>query len=373
MAFTGKASYDSRVEVEQDISDRVFALSVMETPTLDELGDGGIEAKDVEHFWTQDSLNPHVASLTANVASSAGADFGIGLVTNAHIKVGMILHFDSDGKQDHEKALVTSKTGANTIFANRAVGGTSATSHTANDSLKLPSSGQLEGDDPSEDLSTTRGRISNWTQIFERFINISGTKKAQLQIGVGDELDHQTNQRAAELLRELNQSVINGVTLGNTIGTNAARRFMAGLVGSKTNTRSIGPLTSSQLDNVLQLPWDEGASPDLIIVGALGKRKINNFQGTSVQVDQVSELFKRQVMFYEAHIGTQKVLLDRYMDENKILVQQKDMIRIIPHMGRSFGAADKADDGDNVKRQVIGEYTMEDGQEKAGALGTHLS
>jgi len=373
MAFTGKASYDSRVEVEQDISDRIFALSVMETPTLDVLGDGGTEAKDVEHFWTQDALNPHVATLTANVASTAAADNGIGLTTNAHIKVGMILHFDNDGKQDHEKALVTSKTGANTVFANRAVGGTSATSHTANDSIVLPSSGQLEGDDPSADLSTSRARISNWTQIFERFINISGTKKAQLQIGIGDELDHQTNQRAAELLRELNQSVINGVTLGNTIGGSAARRFFAGLVASKTNTRSIGALTSSQLDNVLELPWNEGAMPDLIITGIAGKRRINGFQGTAVQVTQDAELFKRQISQYEAHVGPQTVVLDRFMDANKILVQQKDMIRVIPHVGRSFGASDKADDGDNVKRQVIGEYTMEDGQEKAGALGTHLT
>ncbi len=375
MAFTGKASYSSRVEIEQDISDRIFALSIMDTPLLNTLGDAGTEAKDVEHFWTTDALNPHVATLSANVASSDGASEAIGLTTNAHAKVGQIFSFESDGKTNHEKALVTSKTGANTVYITRAQGGTSATSHAQNDVLRIIGSGALEGDTPSAGNNTNRKRVNNWTQIFESFINISGTRRAQLmQIGgIGDELNHQTNQRAAELLRELEQSIINGVTLGNTIGSETARRFFAGVIGSKTSTQSIGALTSSQLDNVLQLPYDEGASPDLIVVGILGKRKINNFQGSSVRADQSQNNFVRNIFEYEAHVGVQEVMLNRYMDANKIWVQDKSRIRVLPHVGRSFGAKDLGDDGDRSRRQVIGEYTIEDGNEKAGAVGTNMS
>ena len=53
------------------------------------------------------------------------------------------------------------------------------------------------------------------------------------QIGVRDELAYQKNQRTRELLRDLENSIINGVTpTSNPIGSSSVRRTMRGLISS---------------------------------------------------------------------------------------------------------------------------------------------
>jgi len=69
----------------------------------------------------------------------------------------------------------------------------------------------LEGDDRPATRFTNRVRKSNYTQIFTAAVEVSGTQLAVRQIGLADELDYQKQERLRELVRELENCVINGV------------------------------------------------------------------------------------------------------------------------------------------------------------------
>lgn len=371
MPFTGKAADDSQVEIGEDLSPLVFELSETETPLLAFLGDSGIEATAQLHEWLEDGLNPSVTSLAANVASTAAAG-QFQVVTSAHLKVGMIMELQGDGKTTHEQMLITSINGATTISAARAQAGTSATSHTSGDVGKLLGSAQLEGDDPSADVSTDRARLSNLTQIFEKNLEISGTKQAVNNVGIGNEVDHQKRQRVAELMREYEMSLIRGRKLVNTLVA-SGRRTMAGIIGSITQTQSLGTITSTGVDDLIRTTWDQGANADLILVNAGLKRTMNLFQGSQVRANQADRVFVRQMDVYEGFNGQQAIQMNRWMDPNKIAVGESERVRTVPLRGRSFFANTLGRTGDKTTVQVINEATNEFGTPNSWALGTNAT
>jgi len=369
--FTGKAADASAPEVGEDLSDMVEVLANAETPLLDELGDSGIEATNQLHEWLRDQLNPTVLTLGANVASSAATGFAVAVADSGHLKAGQILESENDGKANHEHMLITSIFGANTIIVDRAVAGTSATSHTSNNAVAILGSAQLEGDDPSRDISSDRERITNLTQIFEARVQISGTKSAVNNVGVPSEIDHQVAQRLSELLRQYEKSIIRGRKLVNTVQS-TGRRTLAGMVGSVTQTQSLGTFVSSGLDDLLQKVWDQGGNPDLVLLNAALKRTANLFQGSAVRANQADRVFVRQTDVYEGFKGQQMLMLNRWMDPNKVLAGEKKRVRTVPMRGRSFFADTLGKTGDRRDIQLIGEYTMELGHANAWSLGTNV-
>ncbi len=370
--FTGKAAETSLTEIGEDLSDIVADVSVMETPWLDELGDSGIEATNITHEYLTDGLNPHVISLTANVASASAVNTAIAVADTSHIKQGMVLEDGSDGKAIHEQFLVTSVFGVNTLIVDREVADTNATSHVSGRAMEIVGSAQNSGADASRDTSSDRARESNLTQIFERLAEVSGTKNAVDNVGIGQELDHQVNQRVRELLRELELSSIRGRKLVNT-AQGANLRTMAGLTGSITQTRSLGTFTSTKLDDLIQDIWVEGAQADLILLNAALKRKANQFQGTEVRANQSDRVFVRQIDVYEGFKGQQGIMQNRYMDNEKVVVLDKSMVKIVPMRGRSFFADTLGKVGDARRVQVVGEYTQELGNRKGQSMGTNAT
>lgn len=365
-AFAGKAAEDTLPETAEDLSDVVFELSVRETPLLDMLGDSGIQARAQEHEWLEDALNPQIVTFGANITSDAGAGFGLQVTQSGHIKAGMVLENALDGKVTHEQMLVTSINGATTLTVDRAVGGTTATSHASNDVNDIIASAAIEGADPSRDVSTDRARLTNFTQIIERLVQVSGTKQAVNNVGIGNEVDHQVTQRVAEMMREYELSVIRGRKLVSTIQS-AGRRTMAGFVPSITQTQSLGSITSSLLDDLLETTWTQGAQPDLILVNAALKRVINEFPGAAVRQNQEDRAFVRQINVYEGFKDQQAIMQNRYMDARKMAVGQSNMIRTVPLRG--FQAETLGKVGDARKVQILFEGTIEFGNDKSWAVG----
>ena len=93
----------------------------------------------------------------------------------------------------------------------------------------------LEGDDAASARFTARSRKINYTQIFASTVEVSGSELAVRQVGVRDELDYQKVQRTRELLRDLENSVLNGRAPAATPeGSSTVRRTMRGIRSSIT-------------------------------------------------------------------------------------------------------------------------------------------
>jgi hypothetical protein len=384
MPFTGKATYSAGStlpEIVDDVSDLVSILTPAETPLLDILGDPLYAATSTRYEWLEDELLPNTdainqpglsdaATTTTSVTVSHGERFRIGdLVQSAG---------------SHEVLLVTA-VAANVLTIVRGYGASARQQLSNGLVLSILGNAALEGADAGAARFSIRTRKSNYTQIFSAAVQVSGTEAAVRQIHVDDEMDYQKTLRLRELLRDLENTAINGIAADvNPEGSSSVRRTMRGILPSiATNVLAPGSgfvptdpsLTEDHLNGALRTIWEiSGNKPDLILCSGAQKRKINAFIQSSQRFASDSESFKKLVSIYESDYGACRVLLSRFVPADTLLLLDSSKISVVPLTGRSFQFKPLASAGDYQSGEIIGEYTLELRNEKGHgvlkALGT---
>jgi hypothetical protein len=258
-------------------------------------------------------------------------------------------------------------TGALTVI--RAYGNTPSSPISAGQIVRILGNAALEGDDASAARFSSRQRVANYTQIFSATVEVSGSELAVRQIGLRDELDYQKNQRARELLRDLENSLINGVApAASPQGSSTIRRTMRGLLSFISTNRFVPgqnlptgtSLTEQMLNLALRSIWSGSAGQvDLIVVGGPEKRAINNFVASNRRFTADGESYKSLVNVYESDFGVCRIVLSRYVPAGTVLLLDSSRIDVLPLAGRSFHYKPLATTGDREAGLVIGEYTLE--------------
>jgi len=370
MAFSGKATYTAGTtlpEIAEDVSDLVAINSPHETPLLDALGDPARAARSTVHEWLEDALLPNTDTINDNSYGNAMTDTTFVVDHADRFRVG-----DQIRVSDlQEVMLVTGvDTGTNTLTVVRAYGGTLGNALYDNGEVIILGNAALEGDDASAARFTSRSRQTNYTQIFTSTVEVSGSELAVRQLGVRDELDYQKVQRTRELLRDLENSVLNGrAPAANGQGSSTVRRTMRG-IRSFINTNVFQPnvdgfpgdalLTEDQLNLALRTVWQTGnGNVDLIVVGGIEKRRINQFLATNRNYTPTSDTFRDGVAIYESDFGVCKVVLSRWVPLGTVFLLDSSRIEVMPLAGRSFYYKPLAATGDRDSGQLIGEYTVE--------------
>ncbi len=374
MSFTGKTTYSAGAqlpEIAEDVSDLISINSPHETPLLDLLGDAPRPARSTVHEWIEDSLVSNVDTITA-VASSTSMTVS----TISRFRIGDTIRFEGSP----EIALVTNVNSSTSVITlQRGFGGTSSSTVSSGVAVHVIGNAALEGADASQARFTNRDRKQNYTQIFSSTVSISGSDLAVNQIGVRDELAWQKNHRLREMLRDLENSVINGVADADTpIGSATIRRTMRGIISFlTTNQYSVGVdgypdeemLTETALNFTLREIWkNSSGNIDLILVGGHEKRAINQFVASNRRFYSVNESFKDMVSVYESDFGVARVVLSRFVPTGTVLLLDSSRVSVLPLAGRSFHYSQLARTGDAESGQLIGEYTLELRNESAHGI-----
>lgn len=373
MPFTGKATYSAGStlpEIAEDVSDLVAINSPHETPLLDALGDPVRSARSTVHEWLEDTLVPNTDTIASGSSSSVVVD---------HIdrfQVGDQLACEG------EILLVTAiNTGTSTLTVTRGYGGSATTTLDTGDVLSILGNAALEGGDALAPRFTARSRKVNYTQIFSATVEVSGSELAVRQIGVRDEMDYQKNQRLRELLRDLENSVINGIAPeSDPQGSATVRRTMRGIIpfiGSNIFSPGVGgfpsdtSLTEEQLNLALREIWKSSSGQvDLVVVGGPEKRAINEFVQTNRRFSAATETFTNLISVYESDFGVCRVALSRWVPVGTVLLLDSSRIDVMPLSGRSFHFKPLATTGDRDAGQLVGEYTLELRNENAHGVIT---
>jgi hypothetical protein len=346
MAFTGKCTYTAGTtipEVAEDVSDLVSILSPHETPLLDALGDPLHAATSTRHEWLDDELLPNFDVINQpGLNDTALNTTSLTVANGERFRIGDQVQGDTS----HEVMFVTAVAG-NVLTLVRGYGG--STKHALTDTLKLRILGNaaLEGSDADAARFTIRTRRSNYTQIFSAAVQVSGTEAAVRQIAVDDEMSYQTTNRLRELLRDLENTVINGVApSANPQGSATVRRTLQGIIGNiVTNALTPGggyvptdaAISEEHINGALRTVWETaGNKPDLIVCGGGQKRRINGFIQTNQRFEPGNETFKNMVSVYESDFGACRVILSRYVPADTVLFLDSSRISVLPLAGRSF-------------------------------------
>lgn len=385
MAFTGKATFTAGAglpELVEDVADIIGIVSPHETPLLDHLGDAKRAAISTVHEWIEDTLLPNTGQINqATFTPAPTTATAIIVQSAARFRVGDLVRPGGTG----EVMLVTAvNTGSNVITVSRAYGGTTAATLTNAMTLHILGNAALEGDDAPEARFTSRVRRQNYTQIFTASVEVSGSMQAAAAYGVADEVDYQKQERMRELLRDLENCVINGVApAANQQGSSTVRRSMNGILHAITTNAfqpGQGPipdgdgtgedgLTEQVLNAALRAVWEQSSGViDTIVVGGAQKRRINGFATGSRSYLPDDKTFSDMISVYESDFGVCRVVLSRWVPPDAVLLLDASRIAVVPLQGRSFHYKPLAATGDAVTGQVIGEYTTEFKNENAHAV-----
>jgi len=387
MAFTGKATYGAGAdlpELVEDVSDIIGIVSPFETPLLDHLGDPKRAATSTVHEWIEDSLLPNTDTVEQSSFTPTPLEETEVMVSNgSYFEVGDLVRPGQTG----EVMLVTGVSG-NQITVTRGYGGTAEAALVDGMTLHILGNAALEGDEAPEARFTSRVRKRNFTQIFTASVEVSGSMQSSRAYGVSDEVDYQKQERMRELLRDLENCVINGVAPQvDPQGGSSVRRSMNGIRRSiQTNVFAPGigaippgdgggndELNEAVLNAALREVWERSSGRvDTIVVNGAQKRRINSFASGARAFLPEDERFRDLVSVYESDFGVARVILSRWVASDTALLLDSSRIEVMPLIGRSFGFRPLATTGDSVRGQVVGEYTVEFRNEQAHGVLTGL-
>lgn len=374
MPFTGKATYSAGPtlpEIAEDVSDIIGIISPFETPLLDHLGDPARAARSTMHEWIEDSLLPNTDAINqASFTPSPTTATSLAVDNPDRFRVGDLLKPGGTS----EVMLVNAITGG-LLSVTRGYGGTTPTALADNMQLLILGNAALEGDERPAVRFTNRSRKANYTQIFTSSVEVSGSQLAVRSIGVADELDYQKQDRLRELLRDLENCVINGVAPSvDQVGSSTIRRTMNGLIPAITTNAfmpGVGPipvgdgagediLNEAVLNEALKQIWENSSGAvDTIVVNGFQKKRINSFIAGNIGYTPADTRFREMVAVYESDFGVARVVLSRWCPPDSVLLLDSSRIDVLPLAGRSFHYKPLASSGDSEAGQVIGEYTLE--------------
>jgi hypothetical protein len=367
MPFTGKATYSagtSLPEIAEDVSDLVGIVSPFETPLLDALGDPQTEARSTHHEWLEDTLLPNSDVLQAT-PEDPDADEELSVANPSRFRVG-----DQVRCEDSEELMLVTDVGASAITVTRGYGGTTAEAVASGDTIFILGNAALEGQDADAARFTVRQRRGNWTQIFSKTVVVSGSELAVRHLSVADELDFQKTKALRELLRDIENTVVNGIApAADQAGSDTVRRTMNGILPQLATNRFVPAqdgfpsgtgLDETKLNLALRRVWERSSGQvDLIVVNGYQKRVISQFGSGGRTYAAEDPRFTSQVAVYESDFGVQRVVLSRWVPRDAVVLLDSSRIQVLPLAGRSFQYRPLAASGDFEKGQVVGEYTLE--------------
>jgi hypothetical protein len=382
MAFTGKATYSAGTtlpELAEDVSDLVGIISPYETPLLNALGDPMREATSTHHEWLEDELLPNKDAVNDSTFSDPSTDTDFVVDNGSRFRIGDQIQIEGS-----EELMLVTGISTNTLTVVRSYAGTTAEDLADNQVINILGNAALEGADKPNARFTNRSRCSNYTQIFTATVEVSGSDLAASQLGMADEMDNQKQSRLRELIRDLENTVINaGQPASNPEGSGTVRRSMKGIIQHLSSnifyTGDSGFPSGTDLDEakinyVLRKIWESSSgNVDLIVVGGFQKRKINAFCSDSRAYGANDTTFTDMIGIYESDFGVCRIVTTRWMPQDTVLLLDSSRINVLPLAGRSFHFKPLASSGDYECGELIGEYTVELKNEAAHGLIRDLS
>lgn len=389
MSFSGKSTFaagSDLPELMEDVSDIIGIVSPFETPLLAYLGDAKRAATSTIHEWIEDTLQPNTDTVNQTSFSPSAQDAtAITVAHGSRFQAGDLVR-PGNAKEVMQVVSIS----GNVITVVRRHGGTAASNLSNNLVLTILGNAALEGADALSARYTARTRKQNYTQIFTATVDVTGTMQAMRAHGVGDELDYQKQERLREMVRDLENCVINGTAPASSPqGSSTVRRSMNGIIRQiSTNAFTPGTggipqgggegsdvLVEPVLNAAMRLIWEQSSGRvDTIVCGGTQKRRINQFiSAENRQFGASDARLTDSVSVYESDFGTCRVILSRWVPADAVLLLDSSRVEVMPLAGRSFHYKPLAATGDSVSGQLLGEYTLEFRNENAHGVVRGLS
>ena len=360
-----KTTYSDATTHARVISDVIQMIDPRDTPLLSRVGlDGArrlfnLKLNGYKIEILEDELDPLETS--ANNGGIIGAGDTSFEVTDASVfQDGHVILIDA------EYMVVKSANMQTNIVEvySRAYGGTNAT-HAADAAIQIVGMARLEGDDADFGALVDVSAPYNYTSIFQKAVQVSGTQQVIAQYGIEDEFIYQANKAVPHLLRLVERTAFHGV---RSAGAAASPRSMGGLDAfiSDNVVNAGGPITKADVDALMEEIFMDGGHPDLLIMNPRVANQLRALLDNSsfVRVNQdESRIGLNAIERVITQYGELELVMDRWCPTTSAYMLESRKVGF--YTLRGFEMKELARSGDSAKGEVVGEFSLLAANDKA--------
>jgi hypothetical protein len=355
-----KTTYVDTTAHSRVISDVVQMVDPRETPLISRLGlDGAREKFKIRlNGYKVELLEDELDPLTDAVNDAAGWDdtstTGLAVDDASVFQDGHIILVESE-----KMVVAAADTGTNTIdvYA-RGFGSTAAATHADDSVITIIGMARLEGDDADYGPLVDITAPFNYTSIFQKAIQVSGTQQVISQYGIDDEFMYQSNKAVPHLLRLVERMAFYGE---RDAGSASAPRSAGGLATFITDNEVVagGAIAKADVDALMEEIIMDGGYPDLLV---MNPRVANDLRGlldssSFVRVTQdENKLGLDAIERVMTQYGELELVMDRWCPVDTAFVLQSSKAGF--YTLRPFETFELARSGDSLKGEVIGEISL---------------
>ena len=243
----------------------------------------------------------------------------------------------------------------------------------------------IEGDDSTYATATPTTMLSNYTQIAKKTVMVSGTADAVRKYGRKEEFAYQIAKKGKELKRDIEFALIQNqvssaggsgtarssagievMIVNRVLGTNnttgTTPGYAAGVWGAVTDGTA-ATMVETDLVSALDLAWQDGGDPSVVMVNSTLKRRIASFAGAStyagVSVNQgrtSQGVVVGGVDLYISDFGEHKIKLNRYQRTGTVLCLDPEYVSV--GFLRPIKFEERAKTGDSTRGEILTEFTL---------------
>ena len=360
-----KTTYSDATAQARVISDVIQMIDPRDTPLLSRLGLDGARNKFniILNGYKIELLEDEFDTLgtTANNGITIGTSDTSFTVTDASVfQDGHVILIDAEYMV---VKLANTQTNEIVVYS-RSYGGTNAT-HAADAAIQIVGMARLEGDDADFGPIVAMKAPYNYTSIFQKAVQVSGTQQVISQYGIEDEFLYQANKAVPHLLRLVERASFHGV---RAAGSAAGPRSMGGLEMfiSDNVVAAGGPIAKAHLDAAMEEIFMDGGHPDLLLMNPRVSNDLRALLDNSsfVRVHQdENQLGMRPIERVITQYGELELVMDRWCPTTTAYILDSNKIGF--YTLRNFEVKELARSGDSLKGEVVGEFSLLVANEKA--------
>lgn len=240
----------------------------------------------------------------------------------------------------------------------------------------------LEGDEVTPAASTPTTRVGNRCQISRKSCVVSGTLEVVSKAGRRSEMAYQMVKKGKALRRDMEYTLLSkqDYATGDESTNKRKLRGLEACIESNTSHAGDGSTSSGTvtdgtqraftktiLDTVLQSCYSAGAMPKILMVGPYNRTVVSTFTGVTTNYKEVMGLNPAVLVgaidVYVYNFGVVRVVPNRIQRDRTAFVMDPKELKVL--YLRKFHTKTLGVTGDNTKKFIIVEYTLNYGNEKA--------
>lgn len=364
-----------------DISDKILLLQPDEYPlTTITKRLSKKPTHNPEFKWAEDDIDNRF-STTAGTETNSDTSIAVAAGTGERFKANDIVRVPRTG----ENFSVTSvSTDTLTVVRGVGAGGTGVAMNSGEELLVIGSA-KAEGalSDPARSFNPVL--VTNYTQIFRRSVEETGTWIHSDQFVTQNDWDYQVRKAAIDHYKDLEETFINGKASEDLTGSQPRRTTAGTLSYITTNvTAAGGTLSEASFFSALRPAFRYGSNTKTGFASGLTVDVLNTYPRSKVQIpEQSRDTYGLNVIKYQSPHGTLNLVRNWLLEGSTLggYLMILDMAQLkYRYLANSKGSRDttwlsdiQAPDADTKKGEWLTEAGLEFGLEKTHALVTGIT